>query len=66
MGRACSTCGGEEVHTRLWWETLSERGHLEDPGIDGRIILRCISRKLNGRALTGLISLRIGRGGGLF
>jgi hypothetical protein len=48
MGGACSTYG--EVHTRLLWETLSERGHLEDPGIDGRIILRWILRKLNGRA----------------
>jgi len=50
MGGACSTYGGEDVHTRLWWETLSERGHLEDPGIDGRIILRWILK-----ALTGLI-----------
>ena len=50
MGVACSTYGGEDVHTRLWWETLSERGHVEDPGIDRRIILRWILR-----ALTGLI-----------
>jgi len=33
--------------------TLSERGHLEDSGIDGRIILRWILRTLNGRALSG-------------
>jgi len=25
-----------------------ERDHLEDPGIDGRIILRCILRKWDG------------------
>jgi hypothetical protein len=23
---------------RNWWRNLRERGHLEDPGIDGRII----------------------------
>ena len=34
-----------------------ERGHLEDPGVDGRIILRWIFRKWDG-AGTGLIWLR--------
>jgi hypothetical protein len=37
---------------------------LEDPGLDGKIILRCIFKKWDG-ALTGLIWLRIGTGGGL-
>jgi len=32
------------VCTRFWWENLSERDHLENPGIDGRIILKCIFR----------------------
>jgi hypothetical protein len=27
---------------RIWWGNLRERDHLEDPGIDGRIILRWI------------------------
>jgi len=27
------------VHTRNWWENLRERNHLEDPGVDGSIIL---------------------------
>jgi len=44
---------------------LRERDHLEDPGINGRIISRLIFRKWNGRAWTGLIWLRIGTGGGL-
>jgi len=34
-----------EVYTGCWWCNLRERDHLDDPGIDGRIILRCIFRK---------------------
>jgi len=29
-----------EVHTGFWWGNLRERDHLEDPGVDGRIILK--------------------------
>jgi len=36
---------------------------LEDPGVDGRIILRRIFRKWNVVIWTGLIWLRIGTGG---
>jgi hypothetical protein len=34
--------GGGEVHTTLWWGKPRERGHLEDLGIGGRIITKCI------------------------
>jgi len=29
-----------EVYTGFWWGNLRERDHVEDPGLDGRIILR--------------------------
>jgi hypothetical protein len=32
--------GTEEAYTGIWWENLKERDYLEDPGLDGRIIVR--------------------------
>jgi hypothetical protein len=29
----------------FWWRNLRERDHLEDPGVDGRVILRWIFRE---------------------
>jgi hypothetical protein len=55
----------EEMHTGFWWRHLWERDHLENSGIDGRIILRWIFRKWDGGAWTGWIWFRIGTGGGL-
>ena len=37
--------GKRYAYTKFWWGNRRERDHLEDPGIDGRIILRCIFRK---------------------
>jgi hypothetical protein len=46
MGGACSTYGGEKMRIQDFGrENLRERHHLEDPGVDGRIILRWIFRK---------------------
>jgi hypothetical protein len=36
------------VHKRYWWENLREGDHLEDRGVDGRIILKCILEKWDG------------------
>jgi len=36
------------VHTGCWWEDLSEGDHLEDPGINGGIILRWFFTKWDG------------------
>ena len=49
MGRACSTYGGRgEKYTGFGGENLKERGHLEETGVDGRIILKLILRKWDG------------------
>ena len=55
--------GRGEVYTGFWWGNLRERGYVEDPGIDGRIILRWTFRKWDRDASIGLIWFRIGTGG---
>jgi len=37
--------GEKEVHTCFWRGNLRERDHMEDPGIDGRIILSSFFKK---------------------
>jgi len=36
------------VFIGFWWGNVRERDNLEDLGVDGRMILRWISRKWNG------------------
>ena len=49
---------------RVLGGNLRERDHLEDSGVDGRIILRWIFRKWDVEVWTGSRWLRIGTGGG--
>ena len=37
-----------EVHTKLCWGKMMEGDHLEDPGLEGRIILKCAFKKWDG------------------
>ena len=54
MGGACSRQSGRvEVYTGFWWGKLRERDYLEDPVVDGRIILRWIFRKRDVGVWTG-------------
>ena len=55
--------GSGEVHKGFWWGTPRVKSQLEDLGVEGRIILKCILKKWDG-AWTGLMWLRIGAGGG--
>ena len=56
--------GRVEVYTRFWWGNPKERDDLEDPGVDGKIILRRIFRKLNVGTWSGSTWLSIGADGG--
>ena len=52
MDEVCSTYGGEEGACWVLVGKPEGKRPLGRPGIDGRIILRLIFRKLGGRACT--------------
>jgi hypothetical protein len=43
------------VNTGFWWGRLREKGHLEDLGVVGRIILKWILHTWDGKAQKGLM-----------
>jgi hypothetical protein len=53
--------GRGEVHTGLRWVKLKERVHMEYLGVDGRIVLKWMSKRWDGTAWTGLICLGYGQ-----
>jgi hypothetical protein len=56
VGRECDTYGGgKRCIEGFGGENLRERDHLEDGGIDGRIILGWIVRKWIRMACSGLM-----------
>jgi len=48
------------VYTGFWWRNLRKIDHLEDPDVDGRIILGWVFRKWDEVAWIRLIWLRMG------
>ena len=58
MVKACSAYGERKGVYRVLLGNLMERDHLEDLGVDGRIILRCIFRKWDVGVWTGSSWLR--------
>ena len=50
-----------EKDSKIWWENLKARDHLEEEDADEREILQCIRKKQNGNAWTGFMCLSIGQ-----
>jgi len=61
----CRGGGGWRGVYRVLVGKLEGKNHLEDPGVDGMVILRLIFRKWDVGAWTGLIWLRIPKGSGV-
>jgi hypothetical protein len=51
------------AYTGFWWGNLGKRDHLEDPDVNGRIMLGWIFRKWDVGVWIGSSWLRIGAGG---
>jgi hypothetical protein len=61
MDRVCGKYGKQE--RRMYGfgcGHLIQRSHMDDLGVDGRIIIKWIFKKLDGKARTGLLWHRMG------
>jgi len=54
--------GRREAYTGFWWGNMKEIDLLGDRGVEGRIILRWIFRKMDVGVWTGSSLIRIGTG----
>jgi hypothetical protein len=61
---ACATYGEKRYAHRVLVGSVKERYHLEDSGVEGRMILKWVIS--NTESLNGLLWLRIGTSGGRF
>jgi hypothetical protein len=59
MGGRYNLHGVIDIYTKFWFESIDRRKHSEDPGLDGKIILREMLRKCDVRLWTGLIWSRM-------
>ena len=48
------------MHREFWWGNRTERDHLEDPGIDWKIILNCVFKEWD----VGMDWIDLAQGGG--
>jgi len=62
MSWDCSIYREKRGAYKVWRGSLREKDHLEDPGANGRIILRWLFRKWDEEVWTGFICYRIGPG----
>jgi hypothetical protein len=54
-----------ETCTGFWWESLKEKAHLKDQGVDGRMALKTDLREIGWGVWSGFTWLRIGTVGEL-
>jgi hypothetical protein len=54
----CGVCGEKSNTCRVWRGTVTEGDLFEDFGIDWRMVLKWMSQKSDGTALTGFIWLK--------
>jgi hypothetical protein len=53
-----------KAHVGFWWRVLMKGDNSENLDVDGRIILKCVFKKCDEEAWSGLTWLRLGSGDG--